>query len=230
MILIQITIDGPAGAGKSTIAKMIAKRLGFIHIDTGAIYRVITYIAMQQNVCLDNEDALVQLIAGTKIDMEQQAEGEQKVFCNNIDVSKEIRDPIISKNVSRVAVLPKVRQELVRMQRELAQDKNVVMDGRDAGTVILPHAECKIFLTASLEERAYRRYLELKQRGYNDELEFVKKDLARRDYIDENRKTSPLKPAQDAVIVDTTCLGPEEVVQEILRIYQEKKEALNNVL
>ena len=230
MILIQITIDGPAGAGKSTIAKIIAERLGFIHIDTGAMYRVITHIAMQQNVCLDNEDALVKLTSATKIDMEQQADGEQKVYCNKVDVSKEIRDPLISKNVSKVAVLPKVRQELVRMQRELAQDNNVVMDGRDAGTVILPQAECKIFLTASLEERANRRFLELKKRGYNDDLDFVKKDLARRDYIDENRKTSPLKPAHDAVIVDTTCLGPEEVVLEILRIYQEKKEDLNDVL
>jgi len=230
VIPIQITIDGPAGAGKSTIAKMIAERLGFIHIDTGAIYRVITYIAMQQHVCLANEDALVELSASTKIDMEQQADGEQKVYCNKVDVSKEIRDPIISKNVSKVAILPKVRHELVRMQRELAQDNNVVMDGRDAGTVILPNAECKIFLTALLEERANRRFLELKKRGYNDNLDFVKKDLARRDYIDENRKTSPLKPAQDAVIVDTTCLNPEEVVQDILRIYQKKKEALNNVL
>ena len=230
MILIQITIDGPAGAGKSTIAKMIAERLGFVHIDTGAMYRVITYIGIQKNVCLDNEDALVELTALTKIDMEQQADGEQRVYCNKVDVSKEIRDPLISKNVSKVAVLPKVRQELVRMQRELAQDNNVVMDGRDAGTVILPMAECKIFLTASLDERANRRFLELEKRGYNDGLDFVKKDLARRDYIDENRKTSPLKPADDAVIVDTTCLNPEEVVQEILRIYQQKKETISNAL
>jgi len=230
VILIQITIDGPAGAGKSTIAKMIAERLGFVHIDTGAMYRVITYIGIQKNVCLDNEDALVELTALTKIDMEQQADGEQRVYCNKVDVSKEIRDPLISKNVSKVAVLPKVRQELVRMQRELAQDNNVVMDGRDAGTVILPMAECKIFLTASLDERANRRFLELEKRGYNDGLDFVKKDLARRDYIDENRKTSPLKPADDAVIVDTTCLNPEEVVQEILRIYQQKKETISNAL
>jgi len=227
VISIQITIDGPAGAGKSTIAKMIANRLHFLHIDTGAMYRVITYHAMQENISLDSEEDLVKLTATTKIKMEQQTNGVKKVYCNNLDVSQEIRDPIISKNVSKVAILPKVRQELVRMQRELAQNNDVVMDGRDAGTVILPDAECKIFLTASLDERANRRYLELQQRGYNDTLDFVKEDLARRDYIDENRAASPLKPASDAVIVDTTSLNPEGVVQEILRIYQEKKEEKN---
>lgn len=230
MIFIQITIDGPAGAGKSTIAKMIAERLGFLHIDTGAMYRAITYQAMQQQISLDNEDDLAELAAVTTIDMVQMADGEKKIYCNKVDVSKEIRDPIISINVSKVAICSKVRQELVRMQRELAQNNDVVMDGRDAGTVILPDAECKIFLTASLEERANRRYLELQERGFNDDLDFVKKDLARRDYIDENRKASPLKPARDAVIVDTTYLNPEDVIAEILRIYQQKKDDINNVL
>lgn len=230
MISIQITIDGPAGAGKSTIAKMIAERLGFLHIDTGAMYRAITYQAMQQQISLDNEDDLAELAAVTTIDMVQMADGEKKIYCNKVDVSKEIRDPIISINVSKVAICSKVRQELVRMQRELAQNNDVVMDGRDAGTVILPDAECKIFLTASLEERANRRYLELQERGFNDDLDFVKKDLARRDYIDENRKASPLKPARDAVIVDTTYLNPEDVIAEILCIYQQKKDDINNVL
>lgn len=230
MIFIQIAIDGPAGAGKSTIAKMIADKLGYLYIDTGAMYRTITYAALQQKISLDDEEALVKLSAATNIEMVQQPEGEQKIYCNKEDVTNAIRDPLISKQVSKVAVCPKVRQELVKMQRELAQGRDVVMDGRDIGTVVLPNAACKIFLTASLEERAYRRYLELKKRGHNKDLAFVKEDLARRDYIDENRTTSPLIPAQDAVIVDTTCLNPTEVVQEILRIYQQKKEASNHVV
>jgi len=227
---IQITIDGPAGAGKSTIAKMIADKLGCLYIDTGAMYRAITYTALQQKISLDDEETLVQLSASASIEMVPQLDGGQKVYCNKLDVTKAIRDPLISKNVSKVAICPRVRQELVKKQRKIAQDCDVVMDGRDAGTVVLPMARCKIFLTASLAERARRRYLELKERGHHEDLEVVKEDLARRDYIDENRAISPLKPAQDAVTVDTTCLNPAEVVQEILRIYQEKKEAIDNVL
>ncbi|HHY06502.1 MAG TPA: (d)CMP kinase [Clostridia bacterium] len=226
----QITIDGPAGAGKSTIAKMLADKLGFLYIDTGAMYRAITYTALQQRISLDNEIVLAKLTATTTIEMVQQTNGEQKIYCNGVDVTKAIREPFISKNVSQVAAHPQVRQELVRMQRELAQEHDVVMDGRDAGTVILPHANCKIFLTASLEERAHRRYLELKKRGHNKDFALVKADLAKRDYIDENRAASPLIPAQDAVIVDTTCLNPTEVVQKIFHIYQQKKETVNNVL
>ena len=169
------------------------------------------------------------MTATTTIEMVQQTNGEQKIYCNGVDVTKAIREPFISKKCF-VAAHPQVRQELVRMQRELAQEHDVVMDGRDAGTVILPHANCKIFLTASLEERAHRRYLELKKRGHNKDFALVKADLAKRDYIDENRAASPLIPAQDAVIVDTTCLNPTEVVQKIFHIYQQKKETVNNVL
>ncbi|MDD2432333.1 MAG: (d)CMP kinase [Clostridia bacterium] len=226
----QITIDGPAGAGKSTIAKMLADKLGFLYIDTGAMYRAITYTALQRKISLDDEVALVKLTTATNIDMVQQANGKQKIYCNGVDVTKAIREPVISKNVSQVAAHSKVRQELVKMQRELAQEHDVVMDGRDAGTVILPQANCKIFLTASLEERAKRRYLELKERGYNQDFALVKTDLVKRDNYDQNRKASPLIPAPDAVIVDTTYLNLTEVVQEILHIYQQKKEAVNNVL
>jgi cytidylate kinase len=219
----QITIDGPAGAGKSTIARMLANRLGYLYIDTGAMYRAITSLALKKGLSLDDEEALRNLTTLTKIELLRQPNGEQEVYCNGINVTDTIRAPLISQNVSKVAMHPGVRQELVNMQRILAHQKNVVMDGRDAGTVILPEAACKIFLTASLEERAQRRYLELQKKGYKNDLAFVKADLAQRDYLDENRSSSPLKPAQDAVIVDTTALSPEEVVKEILRIVSQKK-------
>jgi cytidylate kinase len=188
------------------------------------MYRVITYLALQKELSLNDEEVLSKLTASTNIDMVRTPDGKQAVFCNGTDVTEIIRDPQINQNVSYVAVHPGVRRELVRMQRALAQNKDVVMDGRDAGTTILPRAKCKIFLTASLEERAQRRYLEMKAKGYNKSFKVVQEELARRDYIDQNRASSPLIPAQDAVIVDTTHLNPEEVITEILKIYQIKKE------
>ncbi len=224
----QITIDGPAGAGKSTIARMLANRLGYLYIDTGAMYRAITSLALNKGISLDDEEALRNLTALTKIELLRQPNGEQEVYCNGINVTTTIRAPLISQNVSKVAMYPSVRQELVSMQRMLAHYKNVVMDGRDAGTVVLPEAACKIFLTASLEERAQRRYLELQKKGYKNDLAFVKEDLAQRDYLDENRVSSPLKPARDAVIIDTTALSPEEVINEILRISKQKKDKVED--
>lgn len=194
------------------------------------MYRVITYLALQKELSLDDEEVLAQLTAATNIDMVRKPDGKQAVYCNETDVTEIIRDPLINQNVSYVAVHPGVRRELVKMQRALAENKDVVMDGRDAGTTILPQAKCKIFLTASLEERARRRYLEMVEKGYDKSLAVVQEDLARRDYIDQNRASSPLVPAQDAVILDTTYLNPEEVIKEILKIYQNKKEENNNAI
>jgi len=202
---------------------MLANKLGYLYIDTGAMYRAITYTALQKGVPLADEEALLALTLGTIIKMIPKDGEQQKIFCNGLDVTEIIREPLINKNVSQVAAYGKVRQELVRMQRELAREQNVVMDGRDAGTVILPRAECKIFLIASLAERAKRRYLELRERGYQQDFSLVKTDLANRDHYDANRKASPLMPAEDAVTVDTTHLNPTEVVQEILTIIKNKR-------
>lgn len=222
MIFIQITIDGPAGAGKSTIARMLANQLGFLYIDTGAMYRTITYLAMQQDIPFENEEALYQLIADTEIELVRQDNGSQAVYCNGINVTEEIRAPLISQNVSKVAMLSRVREELVKKQRSMAEDRDVVMDGRDAGTVILPHAECKIFLVASLEERARRRLLEMHNKGYEEDFASIKKEMAQRDYLDEHRSSSPLKPAHDAVLIDTTALSPAEVITAILAVYEQR--------
>ena len=183
------------------------------------MYRVITYLALSKELSLENEKELLEIIPSTKIDFVRKMKGEQDVYCNETNVTKEIRSPLISQGVSKVAMYPSVRKELVNIQRALAKDKNVVMDGRDTGTVVLPNAECKIFLTASLEERAKRRYLELKGKGYSNNLESIKKDIAERDYLDKNRSASPLTPAHDAVIIDTTSLSLNEVIKKILKIH-----------
>lgn len=201
---------------------MLANYLGFLYIDTGAMYRTITYLALQQMLSFDDEKALHYLAASTKIEFNRNPDGTQEIYCNGLNVTEEIRAPIISQNVSKVAMYPSVREELVKMQRTMAESADVVMDGRDAGTVILPDAECKIFLVASLEKRAYRRLLELQKKGYEQDYASIKEELAQRDYLDEHRSSSPLKPAQDAVIVDTTTMSPDEVMAEVLAIYQRK--------
>lgn len=207
---------------------MLANQLGFLYIDTGAMYRTVTYMALQKGVSLDDEDALQRLTASLSIELRRQPDGTQKVYCNGSDVSEEIRTPLISQNVSKVAMYPRVREELVRLQRQMAESKDVVMDGRDAGTVILPEAQCKIFLVASLEERARRRMVELQQKGFRQDFEAIKDEMAKRDYLDEHRASSPLKPAPDAVIVDTTALSPEETLAAIIEVYQEKVKEINN--
>lgn len=223
MVSIQITIDGPAGAGKSSIAKILADRLNFLYIDTGAMYRAITYMAIKQGISLENKESLAQLANQTKIELVRGSEGKQQVWCDGIDVTEEIRDPLVSQNVSQVALYPGVRRELVLKQQQLAKNKDVVMDGRDAGTVVLPEADCKIFLTASLEERTRRRYLELQEKGYQETFEALRDELNTRDKLDENRLTSPLSPAPGARIINSTRMTRDEVVDFIMQIYQGKK-------
>jgi CMP/dCMP kinase len=218
---ISIAIDGPAAAGKSTVAKIIAKRLSYIYIDTGAMYRALTYVALQQGVALDDEQALISLLKNTYIELKSFEQG-QLVFVNGEDVTNIIRSEKVTNAVSLVAKHPSVREEMVARQRALAKNGGVVMDGRDIGTYVLPNAEVKIFLKASVEERAKRRHAENIARGFPSDLETLKKEIARRDQIDSEREVAPLKKAEDAIEIDTTSLSIEEVVDRIMEIVNER--------
>jgi cytidylate kinase len=218
---INIAIDGPAAAGKSTVAKMIAKRLSYIYIDTGAMYRALTYRALQQGIALDDEQALISLLKDTYIELRTSPKG-QLVLVNGEDVTNIIRGEEVTNAVSHVAKHPLVREEMVARQRDLAKNGGVVMDGRDIGTHVLPNAEVKIFLKASVEERAKRRHAENIARGFPSDLETLKEEIARRDRIDSEREVAPLKKAEDAVEIDTTSLSVEEVVERIMEIVNER--------
>ncbi|HDR7798197.1 (d)CMP kinase [Bacillus tropicus] len=214
---ISIAIDGPAAAGKSTVAKVVAKKLSYVYIDTGAMYRTITYAALEQKVDIENEDQLMEVVKNVKIEF-QQGENTQLVFLNGQDVSDVIRTPEVTNRVSIVAKHRLVREEMVRRQQELAEKGGVVMDGRDIGTHVLPDAEVKIFMLASVEERAERRHLENMNKGFDSNLEQLKEEIAQRDKLDSEREVSPLKKADDALELDTTSLSIEEVVQKIMGI------------
>ncbi|MGG3404037.1 cytidylate kinase [Bacillus cereus] len=214
---ISIAIDGPAAAGKSTVAKVVAKKLSYVYIDTGAMYRTITYAALEQKVDIENEEQLMEVVKNVKIEF-QQGENTQLVFLNGQDVSEVIRTPEVTNRVSIVAKHRLVREEMVRRQQELAEKGGVVMDGRDIGTHVLPDAEVKIFMLASVEERAERRHLENMNKGFDSDLEQLKEEIAQRDKLDSEREVSPLKKADDALELDTTSLSIEEVVQKIMGI------------
>lgn len=216
---ITIAIDGPASSGKSSVAKLIAKEQGYIYIDTGAMYRMLTLKALRKELDLENEDELFQLLKNTDITFEKQGE-EQIAFLDNEDVTTAIRQTDVTNNVSVVSSHQKIRQELVSKQQEMSNDHNVVMDGRDIGTVVLPEATLKIFLEAEAEERAKRRYEENIQNGIDSDYETILEDIKKRDYYDSNRKESPLKKAHDAQVIDSTTLSIEEVKDEILKLLQ----------
>jgi cytidylate kinase len=220
---INIAIDGPAGAGKSTIAKIVSKSLGIIYLDTGAMYRTVALSAIRENIDTCDKDGLVSLI--DKIDIKITYSGdEQHIFLNDEDVSGKIRTPEISLGASNVAVVPEVRIKMVDLQRNIAQKNDVVMDGRDIGTYVLPKANLKIFLTASVEERAKRRYNEQVEKGQRDiSLEEVKKDIEYRDKNDSSRAFAPLSKAEDAIEVDTTSLTIVEVAEKIMSLLKDKK-------
>ena len=203
-----IAIDGPAAAGKSTIAQKVAQMLGYVYIDTGAMYRAVTLKALNQNIDVEDEETIAKMLQDTSIRLTN----DKKVFLDGEDVTDAIRQPIVSQNVSAVSAHKFVRDELKRRQIEYAKTDNVVMDGRDIGTVVLPHAELKIFLVASVEERAERRYKENVEKGITADLELLKKEIAERDYKDSHRAVSPLKPAADAIHFDTTGVGIADVV------------------
>ncbi|MDQ0213713.1 cytidylate kinase [Oikeobacillus pervagus] len=218
---INIAIDGPAAAGKSTVAKLIAEKMHYTYIDTGAMYRALTYKALKQNVNVEMEQELVDLLKQTKIDL-QPGEKGQLVFLDNEDVTNFIRTSKVTNTVSIVAKHPNVRFEMVKRQKEFAKKGGVVMDGRDIGTHVLPNAEAKIFLSASVEERAKRRYTENISKGFKEDLEKLKEEIARRDQLDSEREASPLKKAEDAVVVDTTSLSIEDVVEKIMSVVSER--------
>ncbi|AHD05163.1 (d)CMP kinase [Paenibacillus larvae] len=211
----NIAIDGPAGAGKSTIARLVANALGFVYVDTGAMYRAITWKMLQQNLIPDQAEAVIELARQTKIELIPNEDGQQ-VFVDGNPVTNQLRKPEVNFYVSAVSGIGPVREVLVAMQKELAAQKGVVMDGRDIGTKVLPDAEVKIFLTASREKRAQRRLQEMQEAGMETTFEQLVEDIARRDRLDEQREISPLVRAEDAVLLDSTELSIEQVVDRIL--------------
>lgn len=217
----QIAIDGPAGAGKSTVAKKVAKALHYLYIDTGAMFRSLTYEAIRSNIDLSNGTKLRKLLESINIKFLQSDLGQQ-VYINDEDVTEQIRSQAVTNHVSIVATHKEVRDEMLIRQQHLARNGSVVMDGRDIGTCVLKDAELKIFLTASVEERAQRRYDELKQKGIQTNLEQLKKEIEERDKRDSEREIAPLKKAPDAVEIDTTNLTIDEVVQKILTLVEER--------
>ena len=215
----SIAIDGPAGAGKSTIAKNIAKKLEFIYVDTGAMYRAMAVFFIDNGVDLDSEEDIE--IACGKVSINITYEnGIQQIILNNTNVTGRLRTEEVGNTASKTAVYPAVRRKLVELQREIARTADVVMDGRDIGTCVLPDATCKVYLTASVETRADRRFKELQQKGMDADIEAIKADIADRDYRDMNRDVSPLKQAEDAVLVDSSNMNIEEVTEEIINIYK----------
>ena len=236
---LTIAIDGPAAVGKSTMGKLIARELGFLYIDTGAIYRAITWKVLKNNIDINDEDMISELVSNTSITIEKtdtkNLNDYYHIFVDGEDVSEEIRDPRIDQNVSQIARLPKIRKQLIYLQRKLAEKGNIVMEGRDIGSVILPQADIKFFFTASEEERIKRRYKELIEKGYNIGYEVVKKQIIQRDKIDSKRKYAPLIRAKDAILIDSTGKSIEEVKDKILKIINEfreyrKKQIENNII
>ena len=214
---VSIAIDGPAGAGKSTMARACAKALGYLYVDTGAIYRTVGYYMRLMGIGPKDQDGIRRLIDEVNIDI-RYADGVQHMILNGEDVTSELRTPEMSMYASGVSAQPCVRAFLLDMQRQLARPHNVIMDGRDIGTVVLPHAGAKVFLTAAPEARARRRLLELKQRGQETELETVLRDIVQRDEQDRNRAVAPLRQAEDAVLLDTTELGLEESLKALISL------------
>ncbi|EGQ2860014.1 (d)CMP kinase [Staphylococcus pseudintermedius] len=215
MKAINIALDGPAAAGKSTIAKRVAAQLGMIYVDTGAMYRAITYYYLNNK---ERFTDFTSLISEIDLRLGYDAEKGQRVFLNDNDVTDFLRENDVTQNVSYVSSIKEVRQFLVQVQQKLATDKGIVMDGRDIGTTVLPDAEVKVYMIASVEERAERRYKDNQERGIESSIEQLKKDIAERDAYDMNREISPLKKAEDAIEIDTTGLSIEQVTDKILSL------------
>lgn len=215
---IVIAIDGPAAAGKSTVSKAVAKRLGFTYIDTGAMYRAFTEYVIRKGVDPQNEEECCKLIPEVQIELLQ----DGRVICSGEDVTRQIREPKVSSNVSYIASYKDIRLAMVEQQRKMAEKVSVVMDGRDIGTYVLPNADVKIYQIATVEERAKRRYLENKEKGISTTLEEVVEDVKKRDRIDSSRAFAPLKPAEDSIELDTSKLNIEESVNAVLDIIKNK--------
>lgn len=220
--MINVAIDGPAGAGKSTIARAAAKKLGYIYVDTGALYRTVALAAVRREV-LDDADGVAAMLPQISVELKFE-NGEQQVYLDGENVSSLIRTPQISMGASKVSAIPKVREYLLSLQQSIAKENNVIMDGRDIATVVLPNADVKIFLFATPECRAQRRYKELIEKGENVTYEDVLKDVNERDYQDSHREIAPLKPSEDSVMADTSDLDLQQSTEMIIGIIKEKTE------
>lgn len=218
----SIAIDGPAGAGKSTLARRLAERLGFLYVDTGAIYRTVALAVLRAGADSADEDQVVPLLDGLDVKMAYGEDGVQRMYLAGEDVSEAIREHKVSGIASKTSAIPAVRAFLLDFQRRQAREHDVVMDGRDIGTVVLPGADVKIFLTAAPEARAKRRLLELEQRGQKADYETVLRDIMDRDWQDEHRSVAPLKRAEDAALLDTTDLNLEQSLEGLLSLVKEK--------
>ena len=216
----NIAIDGPAGAGKSTIAKKLAKELGYVYVDTGAMYRAIAYYFLQNQVDVNDEEAIASACPNVNVTIAYQ-NGDQQVLLNGENVNGVIRKEEVGKTASATSVYPVVRAKLMDLQRQLAETENVIMDGRDIGTVVLPNADVKIFLTASSKVRAKRRYDELTEKGVECDFDEIEKDIIDRDYRDMHRETAPLKQAEDAILLDSSELDIDGVVNRMKEIIKE---------
>ncbi len=216
---LRVAIDGPAGAGKSTVARLLAQRLGYSYIDTGALYRAVALAVLRAGIRPEDEQSVTNLVQQLDLRMEPGRPGEQaRVLLGGCDVTEELRTPVVTQHVPVIARYPAVRATLLAIMRALGAQGRVVMDGRDIGTVVLPDAEVKVFLTASLEERARRRWIELQRKGYQVDLEHVKATILERDKQDTGRQLAPLKPADEAVIVDTSGRAVTEIVEELVAL------------
>lgn len=215
----QIALDGPAGAGKSTIAKKVAEQLKFVYIDTGAMYRTLALACIKNGIDISDEDKVSETAENADLDIKY-IDGVQHMMLDNEDVSTQIRTEQVSKAASDTSKYKRVRDRLVKLQQELAERYDVVMDGRDIGTVVLPKANLKIFMTASVEVRALRRFNEYVEKGLECDLQSIKKDIEQRDYNDSHRANSPLQMAKDAIELDTTNMGIEQVTSEVIRLFE----------
>ncbi|MBQ2238983.1 MAG: (d)CMP kinase [Lachnospiraceae bacterium] len=220
--MFNIAIDGPAGAGKSTIAKKVAKELDFIYVDTGAMYRSMALYLIRKGVKAEEKNKIIELLPEIHVTLAY-VEGEQHVYLNKEDVSSLIRNEEVSQMTSSISTIPEVREALLSLQRNLAKENNVLMDGRDIGTCVLPNAELKIYLTASTKVRAKRRYDEMIEKGMECNLKELEASIKERDYRDMNREIAPLKQAEDAVFLDTSDMNIEEVVNAIIRLVKERE-------
>lgn len=219
---IAVAIDGPAGAGKSSVAKAVGKQLGLLYVDTGALYRTVGLAALRKGVDPSSKAEVGALLKEISVEMDFSETSGQVVLLNGEDVTGLIRTPEVSMTASDISALPIVREYLLGLQRNIAKTKNVIMDGRDIGTVVLPDAQVKIFLTASPESRAERRYKELVEKGEKTTVKDVLRDVIKRDYNDTNRKAAPLRPAEDSVLVDTTNLDFDGSVETVAKIIRER--------
>ena len=227
---ISIAIDGPAAAGKSTIAKMVAKNLNYTYIDTGAMYRAMALFGIENNINLESEkEKLVSMLDDVDIEI-RYIDDSQRVFLNGTDVSQSIRQEMVSVGAPNAAVIPQVREKLVELQRKMAKSDNVIMDGRDICSYVLPNADVKIFLTASSDARAKRRYDELTAKGIECEFEKIKADMEYRDKNDSQRTVAPLKKADDATLIDTTDYDFDESVEAVLTLIRKRVEEVENAL